>query len=128
MCFSRSIVQGHGLLTQGLTFLEMADSAGPVLSDTTSISTRSSLLESIAGVIVAPGVVPGIAKIQQPSRIRNMFFIFLYQLKGNLTSGTSEMQQSICQFMRIRMSLESLTLSRMLPAWLHSIVTTTGCL
>jgi hypothetical protein len=38
VCVSRSIVQGHGLLPEGLAFLEMADSAGPVLSDTPCVA------------------------------------------------------------------------------------------
>src|SRR4029077_667676 len=35
-------------------------------------------------------------------------------VEGELPSGTSEIQQSICQFMGIRMYMETLSLSRML--------------
>ena len=35
MCVCGSIVQGYSLFPQGLAFLKVADSAGPVSSDTT---------------------------------------------------------------------------------------------
>ena len=67
----------------------------------------------------------GFAKIQQPSRTRNVFFIFLYQVKGNLDTGPARYSNPYANSKGCVCFWKRFLYRGYFSVWLHSVVTTT---
>ncbi len=97
MCFGRLTVQGHGLLSQGLAFLEMTGSAGPILSNATSVALgHRSMNQKLGGLLRQNDT--GARQAHTAEQNKECALHLLLPSEVKLISGLCEVQEPLYQF------------------------------